>query len=258
MTEIRPIRAAEAEGFLELLCEAFALDLNRAHDVFFSEPMFDLERKWALFEGREMVSILTTTPLEFGWGRAFGVAGVCTRPARQGEGHASRLLQRVLRESERRGEAGALLFARDTKLYERNGFQSLDRAVRAELRVEPHAASGEPIPFEEVVARYTAWSQAHPDRLRRDVRRWGYWQWHYRVCFDYVDGYLCPEASVLREAIYDTPAAALPLPRGCEWFGLAVMADTLELPLASAPSVELILMGRGVPGQPQMFLTDQF
>jgi hypothetical protein len=35
------------------------------------------------------------------------------------------------------------------------------------------------------------------------------------------------------------------------------MADQLELPLEN-PTVDLYLMGRNVPGIPQMFMTDQF
>ena len=87
MTEIRPVRPDEAEAFLELLCDVFSLDLNRAYDVFFSEPLFDLDRKWALFEGREMVSILTTTPLIFGWGRA--AMAVASAAGRRWEGSSS-------------------------------------------------------------------------------------------------------------------------------------------------------------------------
>jgi len=256
MTEIRPIREGEGEAFLQLLCDVFTLDFNRAYDVFFTEPMFDLERKWALFEGPEMVSILTTTPLEFGWGRAFGIAGVATRKERQHEGHASRLLQRVLREGERRGEPAALLFARETKVYERNGFEPLDRVIRAELKTTREVLD-DPLEFEDVRAQYEAWSNAHPDRLRRDERRWRYWQWQYRVPGPFRDGYLCHEPGVLREALFTGKPNAMPLPSGTEWLGTTFMADQLELPVEKI-TVDLYVMGYKVPGVPQMFMTDQF
>ena len=79
---------------------------------FFTEPLFDLSRKWALFDKGRMVSILTTSPLIFGWGRAFGVAGVATRLECRGEGYASRLLNSVFEESQALGEPAGLLFAK--------------------------------------------------------------------------------------------------------------------------------------------------
>ncbi len=257
MTEIRTIRAEEGEDFLQLMCDVFGLDFNRAYDVFFSEPLFELDRKWALFEGQEMVSILTTSPLQFGWGKAFGVAGVATRVVRQGEGHASKLLQRVIKESERRGETGALLFAKDLNLYERNGFEPLDRIIRAPLKTQMSDEDLDTFEFDTVERMYNLWSEAHTDRLRRDERRWNYWRWHYRICTTFQSGYLCFVPNVLREAIYDSPIGELPLPPGTEWFGSAFMADQFEIPLEN-PEVELILMGHKIPGIPQMFMTDQF
>ena len=96
MIEIRPIHRQEADTFLELLCKVFALDLARAKHVFFKEPMFDLERKWALFEDGKMLSILTTTPLQFGFGKAFGIAGVATEESARGRGLGGQILGRVL------------------------------------------------------------------------------------------------------------------------------------------------------------------
>jgi GNAT superfamily N-acetyltransferase len=257
MTEIRTIREDEGEDFLRLMCDAFGLDFNRAYDVFFSEPLFDLNRKWALFEGREMVSILTTCPLIFGWGRAFGIAGVATRADRQREGHASQLLQKVVKESERRGEPGALLFARDLRFYERNGFEPLDRVIRAPVKTYLEGDLPECFDFETVEAKYNAWSEAHPDRLRRDERRWNYWRWHYRICTPFQSGYICFEPNVLREPLYEKPVDSLPLPPGTEWFGTTFMADQLEIPLEN-PEVDLFLLGHNIPGIPQMFMTDQF
>jgi len=255
MTDIRPIREAEGERFLQLMCDVFGLEFNRAYDVFFNEPYFDLDRKWALFEGPEMVSILTTTPLEFGWGRAVGIAGVATRESKRGEGFASRLLQRVLRDSERAGEAPTLLFAQDRKLYERNGFEPLVEIVRGVVRGEPQEDDpGELLDPEEVEARYAAWANESPDRLRRDAQRWGFWRWNYRLASEITGGYLCYEPSVVREAIGTGAPAAL---AGVEWFGSTLVADELGLEFSRA-TIELTLMGHRVPGVPQMFMTDQF
>ena len=111
MTEIRPIKETEAESFLQLLCDVFQLDFNRAYNAFFTEPYFSLQRKWALFEGPQIVSALQVVPLEFGWGPAIGIAGVSTRESFRNEGYAGRLIQKVLREYERNGVETSLLFA---------------------------------------------------------------------------------------------------------------------------------------------------
>jgi len=256
MTEIRPIRHSEGRAFLELLCDVFSLDFNRAVDVFFAEPLYEPNRKWALFEGREMVSILTTTPLIFGWGRAFGIAGVATRKDRQGQGHASQLIQRIVAEGERIGERGALLFAKDTSLYERNGFEPLDHVVRAEIVTNPEP-EGRIMESEEIEILYDNWARGHSNRLRRDARRWAYWQWNYRVPTEYRGGYLCHETSTLREGLFRAGPSSLPLPPGIEWLGTSLMTDQLQVPIRD-PKIDLYLMGRNVPGVPQMFMTDQF
>ena len=257
MTEIRPIRKQESETFLRIMCDVFGLDFNRALDVFYSEPLYDLDRKWALFEGRDMVSILTTSPLIFGWGKAIGIAGVATRKERQGEGHASKLLQKVLAAYEQMGETGALLFARDLTLYERNGFEAIDRVVRAPLITSEDEGAIDMLDFEVVRHQYDTWSGQHPDRLRRDDLRWNYWQWHFRMCTPFLDGYLAVEPGVLREPLFSQKVEALPLPEGTDWFGTTFMADQLEIPLRD-PVVELYLMGHNIPGIPQIFMTDQF
>lgn len=256
MTDIRPIREAESEQFLRVLCDVFKLDFNSAFDVFYSEPYYNPARKWALFDGPEMLSILTLTPLEFGWGKAVGIAGVATPTRHQGEGHASRLIERVLRESERNGEGAALLFAQDCRIYDKNGFETLDRVIHAPVMVhEDHDESVLPGPSVRTI--YNEWAAQHPDRLRRGEKAWEYWDWHYRMCSPFQTGYICHEVNTLREAIYTDPAESLPLPKGTEWFGTTLMADTLQIPVYDA-RVELYLMGYRVPGIPQMFMTDQF
>lgn len=256
MTDIRNIREEEGETFLQLLCNVFGLDYNRAYDIFFTEPMFDLHRKWALFDGPEMLAILTTTPLQFGWGRAVGIAGVATRADRQGEGLAGQLLRKVLSESEKRGEGPALLFAKDVRVYEKNGFEALDRVLRADVAVS-QSDSMKPMDGDEVRHLYRVWADQDENRLRRDDRRWDYWNWHYRVCTPFKDGYICGEQGTLREVLYTGAEKSLPVPEGTEWFGTARMTDLFEVPISNG-KVELYLMGRGIPGVPEMFMTDQF
>jgi GNAT superfamily N-acetyltransferase len=257
MTEIRPINKSEAEQFLRLLCDVFTLDFRRAHDVFFSEPLFDLGRKWALFEGREMISVLTTTPLTFGWGNAIGIAGVATRREARRRGHASRLIREVLRRSETAGEGPALLFAREPQVYEKNGFERLDRVIRAPLPVAPVWEPDLPMTTRAIQDIYDAWAQRDPSRLRRDRRRWKYWSWHFRICSVFRDGYLCTEPGTLREAIFSPNPCLLSLEPGTEWFGTTAMADQLGLGFAESV-LELYLMGHRFPTVPQMFMTDQF
>ncbi len=257
MTEIRPIKESEGEAFLQLLCDVFSLDFNLAYDLFFTEPMFDLNRKWAVIEGQEIVSVLTTTPLQFGWGNAVGIAGVATRPDRQNEGYARRLIDKVLRASERAGEGAAMLFATDTRLYEACGFEGLDRVVRGPVTSLPLQIDLPELPFAQMQSLYNDWAVAHPDRLRRDDRRWRYWQWNYRDTFAVGDGYLCVESDTVREALVPPGTKKLPVARGTEWLGTSFMTDQLEIPLG-AVQVPMYLMGYRVPGQPQFFMTDQF
>ena len=257
MTEIRTIKNSEAEAFLELLCSVFDLDYHRAHSIFFSEPFYDLNRKWALFESNRMVSILTSVPLEFGWGRAAGIAGVATLQQEQGAGHATKLLRHVIRESECAGETGVMLFARDTRLYERIGFQTLDEVVRGRVVAKPESEIPDGIGYEVVREIYDAWSHGTPNRLHRDDLRWQYWRWNLRVSTAFHEGYLCFEGGVVREIVLNKPTSDWMLPPDTEWFGLASMADRLGARLV-APETDLYLMGLNVPGLPEFFMTDQF
>ncbi|MCB8932953.1 MAG: GNAT family N-acetyltransferase [Fimbriimonadaceae bacterium] len=256
MIEIRPIVSDEARPFLELLCEVFELDASRAEGIFFGEPFFDLDRKWALFEAGVPISILTTVPLQFGWGRAFGIAGVATRPDRRGKGYAGQLLDAVFARSEREGEGAALLFARLPELYERAGFRTVDEVVRLPVPLGTEAVDPDVLTFEEVEARYSAWAERDPARLRRDARRWRYWRWTLRMCTALADGYLCLEGNTLREAVFENPPDVWPFSGGVEWFGLRSMAEGLGI--EGEGKHELFLMARNVPVRPQMFLTDQF
>lgn len=257
MTEIRPIRLDETDAFLRILCTVFELDFFRAQGLFREEPLFDIDRKWALFERGEMVSILTTTPLVFGWGKAIGIAGVATLQSRQREGHALKLIRRVLVEAERAGEGATLLLAADTRLYEAAGFEGIDRIVRGPVMSLPLEIDLEVIAISELQQKYDDWSVGHPGRLRRDEKRWSYWKWQFRECFGHKAGYFCLENGQMREILLSAPEKKLPIPTGTEWLGLSSMTDQLEIPLG-AVSVPMYLMGYNFPGIPQMFMTDQF
>jgi hypothetical protein len=256
MTEIRPIRADEAESFLRLLCEVFSLDFARARGIFFHEPLFDLHRKWALFHGGDIKSILTTVPLHFGWGTAIGIAGVGTRAGDRCCGYAGRLLDAVLQESRSAGENAAYLFARDPRLYAAHGFEVLDEAIYAPILGFSEETT-EVLTFEQVRLLYDAWAAGSPERLRRTESRWDYWKWNLRSCHAFARGYVCLEGNLVREAVCWDASNSWPVGRDRTWFGLRSMASALSVPIGPAKP-DLVLMGHSAPGIPQMFMTDQF
>lgn len=257
MIEIRPIREEEAETFLRLLCDVFSLDFERSNSVFYAEPFFDLRRKWALFEQGEMCSILTTTPLEFGDGRAVGIAGVATREDARRRGLAGALMETVLKESKRRDESRVLLFAQDTRLYERHGFEPIDEVLRGEIISCDRYEAQELLSISQVKERYDLWAKQDSARLRRDDKRWHYWNWSLRCCEPFEDGYLCTETSTCREAVLDKKLDCWPVAKGTEWCGLKSMLEACPVPLRETRT-ESRVMARGFAKAPQMFLTDQF
>jgi N-acetylglutamate synthase-like GNAT family acetyltransferase len=257
MIEIRQVRPDEGELFLKLLCDVFHLDIGRARSVFYREPLCDFGRKWALSEDGQMVSILTTVPLAFGWGEAVGIAGVATREDRRGEGLAAQLLEHVLKTGRERGEQAAFLFAVRPEVYERVGFQVIDEVIRGRIRCQDASTPPPNLGFAEIADMYTRWSEADPLRLRRDERRWAYWKWNLRVCNAFGGGYLCTEGGTVRECVVDRPETIWPLPSQTDWFGLRSMAELQNVPLVESKA-ELLLMGAGAPDVPQMFMTDQF
>jgi predicted N-acetyltransferase YhbS len=256
MTEVRPIRREEADEFLRLLCQVFGLEYERAHTVFFTEPLFELERKWALFEDGRMVSILTTVPLEFGWGRAAGLAGVATREDARGQGYAGRLLRSVVAQSHGMGEETLLLFAQRPEFYQRNGFTIVDEVVRGTLQTSPFGYDPAILPFHEVRRHYDQWAQEAPGRLRRDDQRWHYWQWGMKTGMPYMGGYLCLEGGLVREAV-PGGGDAWPVAPSTSWLGLRTTVGDCKVPVLEAVP-ELYLMGLNVPGLVTMFMTDQF
>lgn len=257
MIEIRSIRAGEAESFLRLLCDVFDLDIQRARGIFFSEPFFDLDRKWAILENGTPISIMTTVPLEFGWGSAIGIAGVATRRDRQGRGLAVRLIEHVLELGRANGVTAAYLFARDDRVYRKVGFELLDEAVYAPIEGCREFVLPRTLSFDEARVVYENWSSGHPDRLRRDDRRWSYWKWNLRVCTAHEAGYLCLEGGLVRECVPGGGEPPWPLPPRTEWFGLRSMARAIGAPIRDERP-ELMLLGWNSPSMPQFYMTDQF
>ncbi len=255
MTEVRPVRRDECPAFLELLCSVFELDQHRAQSVFYSEPFFDLSRKWAYFYEGRIVTILTTTPLIFGWGRAIGISGVASDPSVRGRGFAHHLIGEVLRRAEEDGEGAAMLFARDPRLYEDLGFRHVDRVIEGPVIAEDK--TWDECTSEFVVERYQRWADGDEGRLRRDEQRWSYWNWGMRLAERFQDGYLCHEVGVVREALFEPSAASWPVGPDTMWRGLESMTREFGVPLEGERE-EVLVYTRGFPTPPQMFLTDQF
>lgn len=257
MIEIRRIREDEAEQFLELLCHVFSLDVTRARPVYYDNVLFDLNRKWAVCEGGELRSILTTTGLTFGWGRCIGIAGVATMPQYEGRGYAGMLLEKVLETAEQDAEGPAMLFAHKEKLYKRLGFQLVDEVIRGTIMTTGAAPQAETLPTNAVQSHYSRWSQQSPDRLVRTPDRWRYWGLSCRICEPMADGYFIPEPGLVREAVTFEPCARWEVPQGSQWYGLRSVTKACDVPVRRCRT-ELLFMTRNVPGQPQMFMTDQF
>lgn len=259
MRECRPIVAEEAEEFLTLLCNVFDLDKKRASSVFYAEPFFDLRRKWALFVDGEMASILTTTPMEFGLGRAIGIAGVATDERYRGQGMAQELLEVALARSAEEGEDKALLFAHQETVYERVGFETLDVVLRGDLRCGSTKKLIDALSHHEVMVRYREWQERDSRWLIRDEPRWRHWQWVYRSCEPVgTQGYMSYEPLLCREAVLYQEMDEWPLTPGTEWLGLRSLTEALGVPFVGPAKEELLYMGRGFDDVPWMFMTDQF
>src|SRR5205823_2778311 len=149
----------------------------------------------------------------------------------QGQGLAGKLLQEVIRSSEKSGEGAVMLFARDRRLYERLGFQEIDQVVRGPIKATPEREVPLSLEFEQVRQRYDEWAGGDVSRLRRDPLRWKYWKWNLRVCTPFHDGYLCFEGGIVREVVCHGRVPRWELPLETEWLGLASMAACLGVEL---------------------------
>jgi len=257
MIEVRQIQEGEVARFLELLCEVFELDHGRATTVFYSEPFYDLRRKWALFENGHMASILTTTPLDYGFGKAIGIAGVGTLNSHRNKGYGEQLLNVVLQDATNNGEPHAILFAHQDILYKRCGFETVDYVIRASIDKPCQLPYSGMIPEAQVEQMYAEWAIQNPLRLNRDERRWRYWRYVFRETYPAPGGYVASETNLCREAIFDAPIEVWPLLPSAEWYGLRSMTKFLGIPTKNERE-ELLVMTRNFPDIPQMFMSDQF
>ena len=254
MSEIRTISECECEDYLAVLCTAFDLDATRARSAFFSEPYFDLKRKWVYFLDGRIISILTVVPISFGDGDGIGIAGVATVDEYRDRGIAKELLEFVFRHYDELGMGRALLFAKNAALYERAGFVELDRVFIQPL---PPGRSSQPrqLDTEEVRVVYDQWASEDTRRMRRDDDRWKYWTWTFKTPLEIDGGYFCYESSRIRELLpkfHRLPTADL-----VDYYGTGELAKDLGIEIDSA-TVDLLLMGRGFDYIPRLFMTDQF
>jgi predicted acetyltransferase len=257
MSEIRPIRAGETDEFLELLCKVFGLDLKAARTIFYQEPLFDLNRKWALFDQGRMLSILTTSPLSFGWGRAAGIAGVATIPEARGRGLAEKVMRKAMEASRAQGEEAFILFATDARLYEKIGYKVVDEVIRGEISASSPADEPRILEQAEVREIYTKWAAESPDRMIRTERKWEAWTWTLKHCEARLGGYVCIEPVLLRESILPLNVGPWPVPKGTIFYGMKRTAEVIGVPIMS-PRKEMLVMTLGFPQPPVMFMTDQF
>ncbi|MBV6456999.1 MAG: hypothetical protein HONBIEJF_00104 [Fimbriimonadaceae bacterium] len=253
MIEIRTIKDAEARGFLGLLCSVFDLDFARASSVFFTEPFYDPRNKWALFSNGVLASILSLTPLEFGWGRAMGISGVATEPGHRRRGLARKLLDEVHRSI----EVPTMLFAQSTTLYEACGYVQVDAVVRGQIKECETMTIGEALSRKAIEAAYGTWAGQDPSRLRRDERRWRFWNWTLRSCEAMDNGYIGVESTVVREAVGVSKHTCWPVGPKVDWLGLESMTQDIGVPLKQQ-EITLKVMTRNFPQRPQMFMSDQF
>lgn len=250
MTEIRTIETHEVDTFLRLLCSVFDLEFDRAESVFKREPFFDLKRKWAVFVDGSMASCLTTVPLAFGSSCGVGIAGVATLPEFRGQNLAANLIGRVTEEEE-----CSFLFATDSRLYERLGFEVLDEVISCPILPEATSEATAPVSSAVVRRLYDEWALQHPARLIRDEKRWEYWSFSLKSPVALGEGYAAFESGRVREVLPSFSPGIWP--RGMEWVGLRSMSLHLGIPCEGAPTT-MKLMGKGADFVPQMFLTDQF
>lgn len=255
--EIRRVLEREEPEFLRVLCNVFDLDHQRAMGIFFKEPLHDSRQNWAVFQEGLITSILTLTPLHFGWGVSFGISGVATLPEGRRSGLAGSLLNHAMASAEAEGARGFMLFAHQTELYETLGFRTIDRVWRAPIIAGETLDALPSLNNSEIQAIYDQWATEHPARLRREEARWEFWRWSLRTTEAFGGGYYCNESGMVREAILPQPPTFLPVAPDSTWYGLASMTDNLRIPIFE-PTPEMYVMGRHIPDQPQMFMTDQF
>ncbi len=204
-----------------------------------------------------MCSILTTTMLTFGWGNCIGIAGVATRPNVQNRGYGRTLLERVLEHSQLETQGRSMLFAHEESLYKKTGFELCDEVIQANIITDLAPEPVAQLSMGAVQSHYGRWSAEDPQRLVRTSDRWRYWGLSCRTCEPFCGGYYIPEPGLIREAVSFEAQTKWPVPEGSQWYGLRSVTKACQVPIKRARR-ELLFMTRNIPGQPQMFMTDQF
>ena len=134
--EIRAARPEEADEVLRVLCAAFGLSFDAARPIYYQDPYYLLSHKRLLrTPAHGIVSCLTVIPTQIRVGAAWvpmgGIAGMATRPDRQGQGWGSRLLAATVPAiSAEMGYPLSGLFPAEEKFYRRIGWETASRATR--------------------------------------------------------------------------------------------------------------------------------
>ncbi len=255
--EIRPLIGEEVSLGLDLVCICFGLNRKRIQTLFDSDLMRETKTHWGLFEGRDLLSTITVTPLQFGWGEAAGISGVATHPDRQKQGLASCLLKETAAQESAAGRVGSILLANEARVYEKAGYSVTDRVIDGTIMTSEPVDQAADVSDEETEQLYAEWAEADPGRMRRDETRWRAWRWLGRRYERLSQGVACCEPGLVREAVLNETLDRWPLPAGTRWVGLKSIADQMGVPLQSTRD-DLLLMSKDIPGPVQLFLTDQF
>ena len=171
---------------LEILCQAFGLDVGAARPIFYGDPYFDLSHKRVLsLPGAGPVSCLTVVPTLLRIGGvvvpAAGVAGVATRPAFQRRGYAAALLAATVPAlSAELGYPVALLHPVSAPFYRRLGWEYASHHIRWLTAPSSLPASAEsdcvrPVSDSDwptIAALHDSETRAGTGSFARDARRW--------------------------------------------------------------------------------------
>jgi predicted acetyltransferase len=126
--EIGVLEADEMEPLLNLMCEAFEMDLDAARPIFYSDPYLDVRNRYVLRVNRSIASCLTVVERECWIGEAIvrvaGIAGVATLPDYRRRGLAGRLLTETVQLLAGRGFHIAALFPSSRNYYQNYGWET--------------------------------------------------------------------------------------------------------------------------------------
>ena len=184
--EARAARPEEAEAVLQTIALAFDLNADAARPIYRADPYYDLSHKRVLIlPGAGVVSCLTVVPLSLRVGGVpvpcGGVAGVATRPDRQGRGHAGALVSATVPALwDELGYPLSLLHAASAPFYRRFGWETATQTwpwaavpgslpqTRASSRVRPALVADWPA----LHRLQDEMTRTHTGACVRDARRW--------------------------------------------------------------------------------------